>query len=197
MKTIKLILILLLPYLSGISQVNPSLPTNELGQVTFSEVVTVENTPKEVLFTNALTYLQATVDDHNKLETDPIVNEDHTEVTLPLAYTVYHDFPVHSPHGIIKYNFTVSVKDSRYRYVATGFTFHYLKRNRYGKFVEVKGKSKTLEEPVFKGQQKLWEQHKEQVQVKVDQFVQELKAHMMMLPQVPEEEIVKVNDDNW
>lgn len=197
MKTIKLTLILLLPYLSGISQVSTSLPTNELGQITFSEVVTVENTSKEVLFTNALNYLQATVDDYKNLKTDPIINEDRTEVTLPLAYTVYYDFPVHSPHGIIKYNFTVSVKDSRYRYVATAFTFHYLKRNRYGKFVEVKGKSKELEEPVFKGRQQLWEEHKEQVAVKVDQFAQELKAHMMMLPQVSEEEIVKVSDDNW
>ena len=190
-------MILLLPYLSGISQ-SGSLPKNEYGQITFSKVVMVDNTSKETLFQNALNYLQVVVDDHSNLKFDPSISEDQTEITLPLAYTVYNDFPVHSPHGIIKYQFTVSVKDSRYRYVATGFTFHYLKRNRYGKFVEVNGKSKPLEDPFFKGKQKLWEQYKEQVPEKISQFARELEVQMMMLPQVSEEEkIVKVNDDTW
>jgi len=197
MKIIKLSFILLLPYLSGISQANFPLPTNESGQIAFSNVVNVENTSKEILFLNTLNYLQAVVNDQRNLKAHPIFNEDSTEITLPLTYTVYHDFPIHSPHGLIKYQFTVAVKDSRYRYVATGFTFHYLKRNRYGKFVEVKGKSKPLEEPVFKGKQKLWDQYKEELPEKTDQFVQELQAQIMILPQVPEEKIVKVNDDDW
>ncbi len=174
------------------------LPVDETGFITFTEVVPVKGASEEVLFNNALSYLQSLVDDHKKLKKGPYVNEDSTEVYLPLAFTVYHDFPVHSPHGLIKYQLTVSVKDGRYRYLATGFTFHYLERNRYGRFVEVKGKSKPLENPVFKGNQKLWEQHKQQTADKLAQVTEMLKANMLMVPEEPKEEIVKVKvNDDW
>lgn len=198
MKNIALTSSFILLYLTTIGQ--PSsyvLPTDESGMVTFSKVVEVGNTSSEILFQNALSFLQTTVDDHENLKNGPFINDDRTEITLPLAYTVYNDFPIHSPHGLIKYELVVSVKDSRYRYLATGFTFHYLKRNRYGKFVEVKGKTKSLEDPDFKGKQKLWDKHRQQVAEKVQQFTQELQAAMTMLPaENSEEEIVKV-DDNW
>ena len=163
MKHLTISLVLLLADLSMIGQLNASLPVNEFGQITFTEVIQTEGVSKDVLFTNALNSLQALVDDHKILKKGPYVNEDSTEVYLPLAFTVYRDFPVHSPHGLIKYNLTVTVKEGRYRYVATNFVFHYLERNRYGRFVEVKGKSKSMEDPVIKGSQKLWRKRMETV----------------------------------
>ncbi len=195
MKKITLSLSLAIFYLAVIGQTNQPLPLNELGLITYSEVVQVEEAGKELLLTNAFNYLLSLVDNHKNLKKGPFINEDSTEIHLPLAYTVYRDFPVHSPHGVIKYEFTVSVKDGRYRYVATNFVFHYLERNRYGKFVEVKGKSKPLEEPFYKGSQKLWDRHKQQAGEKIRTFAESLHAEMFMLPEGPKEEIVKVNED--
>ena len=87
------------------------------------------------------------------------------------------------------------MKDGRYRYVASDFVFYYLERNRYGRFVEVNGKSKQLEEPVFKGNQKLWEKHKQGTRDKVELLTETLRAEMYLPPEGPKEEIVKVEDD--
>jgi len=184
--------------LFAFGQYQQQLPTNEYGLITFSEVIPVEGASKSDLLTNATNYMQTLVDDHKKLKKGPYVSEDNSEVMLPLAFTVYRDFPIHSPHGLIKYNLTVSAKEGRYRYVATNFTFHYLERNRYGRFVEVKGKSKVLEDPVFKGSQKLWEQHKQQTAEKMAEVTERLKAEMLFAPSEPEEKIVKVKvNEDW
>ncbi len=195
MKKITLSLSLAIAYLGVIGQTNQPPPKNELGVITYSEVVQVEETSKELLLTNAFNYLRSLIDNHKKLKSGPYINEDSTEINLPLAYTVYRDFPVHSPHGVIKYQFPVSVKDGRYRYVATNFVFHYLKRNRYGKFAEVKGKSKPLEELFYKGSQKLWDQHKQQTGDKISILAESLHAEMFLPPEGPKEEIVKVDED--
>ena len=117
------------------------------------------------------------------------------ELYLPLQFTVYYQLSVKSPHGVIKYNLRVATKDGRYRVIATDFVFHYLKRNRYGKFVEVKGKSKPLEDPFFKGQQKLWERHKLLVAEKINTLAATIKDAMLMPPTASEKEIVKVDSD--
>jgi len=183
----------------AISQMNQSLPVDENGFITFSEVITVEGATVEVLFNNALGYMEYLVDNHKNLKKGPYANEDSTEVYIPLVFTVYKDFPVQSPDVLITYNLTDSVKEGRYRYVANNFVYHYLKRNRYVKFVEVKGKSKPLEDPVFSGNQKLWDKHKEQTAEKIASVTEMLQAEMMFVPKEPKEEIVKVVEveDNW
>jgi len=195
MRKIILSLSLAIAGLSIIAQTNLPLPLNEQGKITFSEVVHVDEACKELLLANAFNYLQSLVDDHKNLKKDPYINEDSTAVYLPMVYTVYRDFPVHSPHGVIKYQFTVSVKDGRYRYIATDFVFHYLERNRYGKFAEIKGKSKPLEEPFYKGSQKLWDRHKQQTGDKVRTLSERLHAEMFFPPEGPSEEVVKINED--
>ncbi|GJM27659.1 MAG: hypothetical protein DHS20C17_02940 [Cyclobacteriaceae bacterium] len=198
MKYLTLSLILITTHAATLGQSHSLLPVDDFGTITFSEVIQAEATSKEDLFNNAYNYLQSLVDNHKELKKDPLVNEDRSEINLPLAFTVYRDFPVHSPHGIIKYNLTVSVKEGRYRYLATNFVFHYLERNRYGRFVEVKGKSKALEDPVYKGSQNLWDQHKQQTGEKVAVMVETLKAEMMFTPDEPEPKIVKVQvNDDW
>jgi hypothetical protein len=179
-------------------QTQQSLPADEHGLITCAEVLQVEGPSKTDLFNNAFNYLQSLVDNHKNLKKGPFVNNDSTEITLPLAFTVYRDFPIHSPDGLIKYNLIVSIKDGRYRYLASGFTYHYLERNRYGRFVEVKGKSKALEEPFYKGSQKLWEEHKQQTAEKVTEVVGALKAEMQFVPSEPQEKIVKVKvNEDW
>ena len=143
-------------YLLSAAQTVMPLPTDEFGRITYQQVVEIEDAPQELLFVNAYNYLESLVENHKNLKVDPQCNQDSTEIYLPLEYTVYNDFPIHSPHGTISYLFTVAVKDGKYRYTATNFSFQYLKRNRYGRFAKVKGKYKPLEDPIFKGNQKLW-----------------------------------------
>jgi len=182
--------------MSLIGQSVQPLTVNDQGQITYSQVVKVEEVGKELLFSNTYAFLESLVDEHKRLKKGPYVNEDSTEIYLPLAYTVYKDFPVHSPHGVIKYQFKVSIKEGRYRYIATNFVFHYLERNRYGKFVEVKGKSKPLETQYFKGSQKLWDQHKLKTAEKVNTLAENLQAEIYWRPEGPKQEIVKVNE-SW
>lgn len=182
-------------YLLSTAQTVIPLPTDELGKITYQQVVEIEDASKELLFTNAYNYLESVVKNHKNLKIDPQSNEDSTEVYLPLEYTVYSDFPIHSPHGTISYLFKVSVKDGKYRYTASNFIFNYLKRNRYGRFVKVKGKFKPLEEPYFKGNQKLWEKHKQGTREKVEILAETLLAEMYLPPEGPKEEIVKIEDD--
>ena len=196
MKKFTLTLSLAVTCISLIGQTVQPLSVNDQGQITYSQVVKVEEVSKELLSSNVYAFLESLVDKHKKLKKGPYVNEDSTEITLPLAYTVYKDFPVHSPHGVIKYQFTVSVKEGRYRYIATNFVFHYLERNRYGRFVEVKGKSKPLETPYFKGSQKLWDQHKLNTAEKVNTLAENLQAEIYWHPEDPKQEIVKVNE-SW
>ncbi len=175
--------------------INP-LPQDQHGKITFSEVVSVEHTSQELLYHHALGFVQRIVDNSKNLKKKSIVKDEPQEVYIPLAFTVYQEFPLRSPHGVIKYDFKISLKDGRYRYLATNFVFHYLKRNRYGKFMEVSGQSKPLEDPFFKGNQKLWDQHQQKVLEKIEKLTTTLKS-MMMIPEAgPQQEVVKVND-NW
>jgi hypothetical protein len=195
MKKLILSLYLSVAFLATTAQSTNSLPLNESGLITLSEVITVEDASQENLFTNAYNYLQSMVAKHRKLKKEPDILADSTGINLPMAYTVYNDFPVHSPHGVIKYDFTVSVKDGRYRYQATNFVFHFLKRNRYGKFVEIKGKSKALEDPFYKGNQRLWENHKIRMSEKIADLAENLRVEMMLIPNGTKEEIVKMDND--
>ncbi|MDH3709155.1 MAG: DUF4468 domain-containing protein [Cyclobacteriaceae bacterium] len=176
-------------------QLTSSLPQDEMGKITFAEVVQVEGVSKDLLYQNAHNYLTSLVENSKGLKKSSLEVIGNQELYLPLHFNVYHEFPIKSPHGIIKYDLNVSLKDGRYRYVASNFVFYYLKRNRYGKFVEVNGKSKPLEEPFFKGNQKLWDQHKTKVSEKVTGLAETLKAVMLIPDGGPKKEIVKVNSD--
>ena len=172
-----------------------NLPQDESGKITFAEVVQVEGATSQELYQNALSYLTSLIKDSRNLKKNSLETVENQELYLPLQFTLYHEFPIKSPHGVIKYHLNVSIKEGRYRYLATNFVFHYLKRNRYGKFAEVAGKSKALEDPFFKGNQKLWDQHKTTVADKLNGLAETLKAAMLMTDTAPEKEIVKVNSD--
>ena len=173
-----------------------NLPTDQLGKITYSEVIQAGDYDKDLLFANAQGYMNALVKNSKNIKKKSLVIDvENSEVVLPLHFTVYNEFPVKSPHGTIHYNLTISVKDGRYRYLATDFVFHYLKRNRYGKFVEQAGKSKPMESPFMKGNQKLWEQHKTNLDLKLTGLAETLKTAMAVPEAGPKKEIVKVNDD--
>lgn len=180
---------------TAFSQIAKPLPLDENGSITFSQVRTVPGACKQLLFANALSYVQSLYDDNKESKRLLVINTDSSELRLPVLFQVYHEFPIKSPHGLVKYQLTISLKEGRYRYVTSNFTFHYLKRNRYGKFVEVKGKSKAMESPLFKGNQKLWEDHKQQLHEKIESLAQTLDAYMNIPESTPEREIVKINSD--
>lgn len=177
------------------SQPHASLPEDENGKIIFSEVMQAAGVSRNLLYDNAYHYLNSLQETSRGLKKNTLQVTEHEELYLPLQFTVYNEFPIKSPHGRIKYDLTISVKEGRYRYVASNFVFHYLKRNRYGRFVEVNGKSKPLEDPFFKGQQKLWEQHKQTTHKKISDLAQNLKAVMTIPESGPEKEIVKLNSD--
>ncbi len=180
---------------SGYAQMSASLPVDDSGKITFSEVISLDSTSKEGLFQRASSFFRNLAANSRGTKTKDIVTEG-SQISLPLSFKVYHEFPVKSPHGIIKYNLRIEVRQGRYRYIATDFVFHYLKRNRYGKFVEVKGKSKPLETHSFKGQQNLWEAHKTRLNEEIASLVADLKQSMRWAPIQKKPDVVRI-DDQW
>ena len=195
-KVVKLTIPLLSLALVTMAQVPFNLPTDQNGKITYSQVVAAPDYNQDLLFANAQGFMNSLIKNSKNIKKKNLqVDVEQFEVRLPLHFTVYNEFPVKSPHGRIHYTLTISSKEARYRYLATDFKFRYLKRNRYGKFEEVAGKSKALEAPFMKGNQKLWEQHKQNLDIKLTGLTETLKTAMAVPEAGPEKEIVKVNDD--
>ncbi len=194
--TINLVFLFSVLTLTSLGQNQPNLPTDQMGKITYSQVVNAPDYSQELLFANAQGYMHALIKNAKNLKKKNLkIDTENYEVHLPLHFTVYNEFPVKSPHGRIHYTLTITAKDGRYRYLATDFVFRYLKRNRYGKFEEQSGKSKPMEAPFMKGNQKLWEQHKVSLDAKLLSLAATLQTAMAVPEAGPKKEIVKVNDD--
>lgn len=81
-------------------------------------------------------------------------------------------------HGKISYTFLLEVKDNKYRYTISDFTFHYYKQNRNYE-MKPTGKEKSLNDPTAKGWQKTWVQHKHSTKKEILLLIQNLKESLV------------------
>ncbi|HYG40146.1 MAG TPA: hypothetical protein VD908_16070 [Cytophagales bacterium] len=88
-------------------------------------------------------------------------------------------------HGKISYTFLLEVKNNKYKYTFSEFTFHYYKQNRNYE-MKPTGKEKSLNDPTAKGWQKTWVQHKYSTKKDILLFIQSLKESLIPViqPQV-------------
>jgi hypothetical protein len=147
----------------------------------FADVEVADSLDKEVLFQNAKKWFHL-------LELN---NESLFQVlsdSLSGKVTGKSTFYVFSQTGILKkisgkvsYNFSIEVKDKKYRYVLNDFVFHYFKQDRYYNMVET-GNTKSLEETEALGWQKLWTSHRRSVTYKMNENIKMLQIQMAENP---------------
>lgn len=155
------ILTLLLIYVNfGFGSEQSELPKNDAGLIQFEEEVLVEKLSEEVLYNNALNYI-ASLKKENKRKSGVSINHENKVVEKRGSFLVYtKGLLTPQIHGEITYTVKIQILEDRYKYTFSDFVFNYYKRNRYGRYVPVKGKTKRLEEEKFAGMQKIWEKHK-------------------------------------
>jgi hypothetical protein len=171
------------------------LPTDEKGKVAFIEVVKTDSLGKELLYENAGKWLQA---NNFQLQVS-------AEDSIAGKWVAWQSFPVYARgyiskkiHGKINYTLTVAVKENRYRYEFSNFTFDYYKENRNYEMVPT-GKHKALEEPQASGWQSLWEQHKKTTLNTVNTLVGSLKTAIIEIPKPKTETVLskKATSQDW
>lgn len=156
-------------------------PVAENKPFEFVDVAVADSIDKEGLFQNAKKWVQLLEQNNEKifqLQLDSISGK----------ITGMSTFYVFSQTGILKkisgkvgYNFSLEVKDKKYRYTFNDFVFHYFKQDRYYNMVET-GKTKLLEELEAKGWQKLWTAHRKSVTVKMNDNIKMLEIQMKENP---------------
>jgi len=187
--------ITLLTFIASVS-IAQVLPIDTTGKVTYYEIVEAPALKKELLYENALTWVEAL-----KGIEDKVVIE--TTNVLAGKIVAKNEFPLFSQTGVLKklsgkvtYQMTIEMKDNLYRYKFTDFVFHYYKQDRTYKIVAT-GKTKKLEDLKAAGWQKLWNKHRAQTAAKIQTDLTELKIQMATVPVSPTKEAEKKKEIKW
>jgi len=120
-------------------------PKDEYGKYTLMEVIDAPGYTQEQLFSNANSWAQETFK-------KPASSRDTTAWSIKARGS----FIVHNvgslkkhPDGAVEFEFTIEIKEAKYRYTISNYTFIPYARDRYAQFQPQKGKSMPLEiEPV-------------------------------------------------
>jgi len=189
------LLLVIIQLFTALTQQEPLFPVDEAGKYTFQEVVEIPGIKKEDLFKNGQAFMKKikVMDSKKKfLSSD---NENYT-ITNKGSFYVYQYGSVNKAiDGAVEYDITLEVKDDKYRYTITNFVYNEFKRNRYGKFEPVNGKTMPLEVEVSGMNKKGWEKNKQVVYDKTLELIQNLYGEMIYSEKKPQKKIKK--DDNW
>jgi hypothetical protein len=187
--------ITLLTFIASVS-IAQVLPIDTTGKVTYYEIVEAPALKKELLYENALTWVETLkgIEDKVVIETTDV---------LAGKIVAKNEFPLFSQTGVLKklsgkvtYQMTIEMKDNLYRYKFTDFVFHYYKQDRTYKIVAT-GKTKKLEDLKAAGWQKLWNKHRAQTAAKIQTDLTELKIQMATVPVSPTKEAEKKKEIKW
>lgn len=159
---------------------------DENGRIIFTEIITTDFEP-ELLLKNAQRALE--VDNES-------VSPDQVKFNEFGSFMLYTKKLSKVPDGRIRYFLEVEVKENRYRYVITDFTFHKYERNRYGRFEELKGKEKRVE-TLIDNPNKDWKKHKLTIITEIEEVIDQLKEDMTITAstEISTQEIIKLNTD--
>ena len=177
MKTLFYILLLIIPGLAHAQL----LPLDEQGKVSFYEVVKADSLKADLLYSNAKNWLQSR--GYTLAEMDSVGGR----LVATNAFPVYDKgYVTKKMHGKVGYQLSIEVKEGKYRYQFTNFVFAYYKEDRTYRLVPT-GKIKALEETTASGWQNLWENHRKNTLLTVENLIGEMKT---MIPTQPKASVV-------
>ena len=185
----------LLPWCICLGQAT-SFRLDENGLITYSEVVNVEGLNADQLVENALNFFEN--NDQNKKKGKMRyrkIDSPETGLTYSGSFILYKKSLGKVPEGKVSYHITFQAKDSRYRYIVRQFHFIPYKRNRYGRFVPVRGQPRDLES-YLPQQENTWSKNFAFIDSKVEHITQGLKGKVLEMPVASEDKkIVKLSND--
>jgi hypothetical protein len=149
------------------------LPLDERGKVCFYDVVKLDSSKAELLYTNAKNWLQSR--GYSLTEGDSLGGK----LVTTNAFPVYDKgYVTKKMHGKVNYQLTIEVKNGKYRYQFTDFVFAYYKEDRTYRLAPT-GKTKPLEDTKASGWQHLWEKHRQNTALTMDSLVEQMKTAML------------------
>ncbi|MBC7922635.1 MAG: DUF4468 domain-containing protein [Ferruginibacter sp.] len=154
------------------------LPLDERGKVSFYEVVKADSMKAGVLYANAKGWLLG--EGYAVVEADSAAGR----LVASRALAAYDKgYVTKKLHGKVHYRLMLEAKDQKYRYQFTDFVFAYYKEDRYYRMVPA-GKTKDLAETTASGWQKLWQKHRRNAQLAVEEDIRQLKTAALVRPRV-------------
>jgi hypothetical protein len=168
------------------------LPKGEDGKITYEEIVKADSIPQAVLYKNAKewTYRIYT-------QTEKSIRCDTNSISVKGHYLVYTRGGVSKEiHGAIRYNLTIEIKGSKYRYKFSDFVFEYYKQNRNYQYLPT-GKEKPLEDENFPAWEKAWENHKKETNEKITHIISTLKTDMRKKDKIGQNKANMVKKEEW
>ena len=173
-----------------------SFQLDERGLITYSEVVNVEGLNADQLVENVLDFFENNHQNrkrgkmrYRKIETP------EAGLTYAGSFILYKKSLGKVPEGKVSYHITFEAKDSRYRYIIRQFHFIPYKRNRYGRFVPVRGQPLPLES-YLPQQENTWSRNFTFIDSRIEHITQKLKDQVQEIPIASEDkEIVKLSND--
>lgn len=172
------------------SYAQPAALEGEMPRVLFSNVVVADSLPRLQLFQNAMKYVASLKSVEEKFE---LKLKDSLDGKLYGQCT----YPVYAQSGILRklsgticYQISIEMKDNKYRYHFSDFVFHYYKQDRYYNMVAT-GKTKSLDESLAAGWQKLWSNHRAFTRSKMESNMKLLEQKMAEDPKKMEKVVAK------
>ncbi|MDZ7605465.1 MAG: DUF4468 domain-containing protein [Cyclobacteriaceae bacterium] len=166
-------------------------PKDEYGKYTLMEIIEVPDYTQEQLFNNASSWAKDTFK-------KPINSRD----TAAWSITASGSFTVHNvgslkkhPDGAVEFEFTIEIKEARYRYIITNYKFIPYERDRYAKFVPQNSKSVPLESYPSAMNKANWNSYLKTAHAKSLALIDQL-SQAVMTPDVQTPKKVKRND-SW
>lgn len=158
-------------FLLSLFKVGPSYSQGEKSTFRFSEVVIADSINEKTLARNG----------KNWFIKHKFQNLDSTNANLlkgEHSFLVYQQGVVSKQlHGKIFYKLSLEIKNNKYRYTFSDFTFHYYKKDRNYNMVPT-GKQKPLEETEAPGWQRTWEKHKAYTSQQIQLVIEDLKVSL-------------------
>lgn len=147
-----------------------------VAKVIYSEIVKVDSANRFDLYKKAVQWVQKQkfeVKEEDAL-TGKVVAKNRFEVVTDKGVLA-------KPNGDFTHEVLIDVKDGKYRYTFTNFTYRQYKQDRNLKYVPVKG-TKPIEESNAPGWKKQWGKNKMQVNQKVEGYIASLREAMKYVP---------------
>ncbi|MCZ4245691.1 DUF4468 domain-containing protein [Pedobacter punctiformis] len=178
----------------NVSAQQKQFPLDERGKYIYYEVVNAKSLTKDSLMDRADVFI-------NKLYAKNIKQESKTDTSIISKGKMIIDktlLVASHPSGEVNYNFTVEVRDGKYRFWLTDFEFIPYQRDRYGNYVATTPMGTALEKTPGKLNAGVWKDIVASAYAKTVKFAEEFKKVLETgLKEKTKKKTEAVSTKNW
>lgn len=151
-------------------------------KIQYEEFVAVDDLGRDALLRNAMSFMDRVHQVSDRSAKAEVAYSEGIVRKQGSFYVYKKGLLTPQIHGEIKYTLQLAVDETGYTYTYNDFVFQYYEKNRWGRYLPVSGKKKSLDEEKFAGMQDLWEQHKATARQHIQGHIRALKTHMQVIP---------------